>query len=123
MGVGDGVPVDGLLITQHEMQLDESNMTGESQLVAKHPENPYLISGTKVMEGKGAMITCAVGMDSNLGKYYRDLSGDREQTPLQEKLEDVANDIGKIGLLAALATFFILCIHLLIICIDKVKRL
>jgi len=48
-------------------------MTGESDLIAKCAANdlgkhkkatPFILSGSKVMDGTGAMIVCSVGTDT-----------------------------------------------------------
>ena len=62
--------------------MDESLVTGEFDLIVKSDfkklnedytslrakeETPFLISGSKVMEGSGKMLLCAVGIDSQIG--------------------------------------------------------
>ncbi|OWZ09373.1 Calcium-translocating P-type ATPase [Phytophthora megakarya] len=65
--LGDIVPADGIVFDQKELKLDESAMTGESDLMAKNTENPFLLSGTKVMEGLGKMLVVCVGENSQAG--------------------------------------------------------
>jgi Ca2+ transporting ATPase len=89
------------------MSLDESSITGETNLVRKQvPEtyepgekrHPFLISGSKVMEGTGDIIVCAIGENSQWGQAKKLMkSGKQSKTPLQEKLNELADDIGKIG--------------------------
>ena len=55
-----------------------------------------------------------VGPDSCVGKIRSLIQQDPEQTPLQEKLDVVAQDIGKFGLVSATITFIILMIRFLI---------
>jgi len=47
------------------------------------------------------------------------LQDDEEPTPLQVKLEGLAEDIGTIGLFAALLTIAVLLIHLLVYLIEE----
>lgn len=43
---GDLLPADGLLIQSNDLKVDESSLTGESDLIRKSPENdPVLLSG------------------------------------------------------------------------------
>lgn len=43
---GDLLPADGLLIQSNDLKIDESSLTGESDLIKKSPENdPVLLSG------------------------------------------------------------------------------
>ena len=43
--IGNLVPADGVLIEVHDMKIDESNITGESDLVKKNSEDLILFSG------------------------------------------------------------------------------
>ncbi|GAB9465607.1 Calcium-translocating p-type atpase, pmca-type [Globisporangium polare] len=65
--LGDIVPADGIVFDEKELKLDESAMTGESDLMAKNTEHPFLLSGTKVMEGLGKMLVVCVGESSQAG--------------------------------------------------------
>ena len=110
---GDILPVDGVLFKANKMAADESSITGESELVKKSVDKaPFLISGSKIAEGNGMMLVTAVGAHSALGKSRAILEdSEEEQTPLQEKLEVVADDIGKVGTGAGLFTFIALVIY------------
>jgi calcium-translocating P-type ATPase len=106
---GESFPVDGILIRGHSVLIDESSVTGESPLVTKIPikdektqkgdkmSTPFLISGSKVMEGTGEMMVAAVGVHSFLGKIKLRFTEDVELTPLQLKLEKLVNQIGTMG--------------------------
>ncbi|KAF1323097.1 Calcium-translocating p-type atpase, pmca-type, partial [Globisporangium splendens] len=65
--LGDIIPADGIVFDEKELKLDESAMTGESDLMVKGHENPFLLSGTKVMEGLGKMLVVCVGESSQAG--------------------------------------------------------
>ncbi|EQC30589.1 hypothetical protein SDRG_11645 [Saprolegnia diclina VS20] len=66
--LGDIIPADGLVFDESDLKLDESAMTGESLLLRKSPtEAPFLLSGTKVMEGVGKMLVLCVGESSQAG--------------------------------------------------------
>ncbi|CAN6819111.1 unnamed protein product, partial [Brassica oleracea] len=52
------VPADGVLISGHSLAIDESNMTCESKIVHKDKKSPFLMSGCKVADGVGNMMTC-----------------------------------------------------------------
>ena len=76
INTGESFPVDGVVIKSFGIVCDESSATGESDLLHKevpHPEdplqaNPFLFSGSQVMEGTGAMVVTAVGVYSYNGK-------------------------------------------------------
>eukprot|EP00644_Phytophthora_capsici_P011266 jgi/Phyca11/110345/e_gw1.18.331.1 len=65
--LGDIIPADGMVFDEKELKMDESAMTGESDLLSKNRESPFLLSGTKVMEGLGKMLVICVGEHSQAG--------------------------------------------------------
>jgi Ca2+ transporting ATPase len=117
---GDIVPADGIFAHGSRILVDESAITGESELVHKDAPvagdfevNPFLISGSKVSEGSGFMIVCAVGEYSVLGRTRRMMKQvEDEDTPLQEMLGVMAMQLGKLGMWAALLIFVISLIHI-----------
>lgn len=118
---GDMIPVDGIFISGHNLKCDESSATGESDLLKKHGgeevykaieahENiakmdPFIISGGKVTEGIGTFLVTAVGVNSSHGKTMMSLREDAQTTPLQSKLNVLAEYIAKLGLAAGLLLF------------------
>ncbi|VDD92235.1 unnamed protein product [Enterobius vermicularis] len=65
---GDLLPADGILLQSNDLKVDESSLTGESDLIRKDPDHdPVLLSGTHVMEGSGKMLVTAVGVNSQTG--------------------------------------------------------
>jgi Ca2+-transporting ATPase len=60
----------------------------------------------------GVMLVLSVGMNSQWGGIIRSVESslDEKKTPLQEKLADLAELIGKIGLGVAIGLFLILTI-------------
>ncbi|KAF0697930.1 Aste57867_11427 [Aphanomyces stellatus] len=66
--LGDIIPADGIVFDVSDLSLDESAMTGESFLIKKGlHESPFLLSGTKVMEGIGKMLVICVGENAQAG--------------------------------------------------------
>lgn len=121
MEPGDMIPVDGIFISGHNVKCDESSATGESDLLRKHPGDdvyaaieahqslskldPFIISGGKVTEGIGTFLVTAVGVNSSYGKTMMSLREDTQTTPLQSKLNILAEWIAKLGLGAGLILF------------------
>ena len=66
---GDILPADGILVQNNDLKVDESSLTGESDLVKKGEQylDVSLLSGTNVMEGSGRMLVTAVGLNSQTG--------------------------------------------------------
>lgn len=126
---GDLVPVDGIFIEGHNVKCDESSATGESDLLKKTPADvvframqndesirkmdPFIISGAKVSEGVGSFLVTATGVHSSYGKIMMSLREDNEVTPLQSKLNTLAENIAKMGGSAALLLFVVLLIKFL----------
>ena len=139
---GMDIPADGFIIEASDVLTDESAMTGETDPVKKDSlekcirkrnivieegskntsnahtlPSPILLSGTKIMAGEGYFIIIVVGDDSCVGKIESLLrEQEPEMTPLQKKLDSIANDIGKFGLISAI---FIICVLLLRFTIDR----
>jgi len=139
--VGMIIPADGILIESNNLRIDESSLTGESNLMRKETiedciknqkkynekklPSPMLFSGTIVKEGTGWMMVLAVGKNSAQGKILEHVmqnKNDEEsnQTPLELKLGDIAEDIGKFGLYSAILT---LCALLFKIFYSKYEQM
>lgn len=126
---GDMVPVDGVLIQGFNVKCDESQATGESDIIKKRPadevyaaiENhedlkkmdPFIQSGARVMEGVGTFMVTSTGIYSSYGKTLMALNEDPEITPLQSKLNVIAEYIAKLGGAAGLLLFIVLFIKFL----------
>ncbi|XP_061991781.1 putative calcium-transporting ATPase 13, plasma membrane-type [Rosa rugosa] len=111
--IGDQVPADGLFLYGHSLRVDESSMTGESDHVEVDcSNNPFLYSGTKVVDGYGRMLVTSVGMNSSWGQMMSLISHENnEQTPLQEKLSKFTPLLAKIGLAVAFMVFVVLLVR------------
>jgi len=121
LDTGDQVPADGLYISGFDLAIDESSMTGENESRKKNAErDPFLISGTRVTDGVGRMLVLSTGMESKYGKLMATMNEESTDTPLQERLDDLANLIGIIGTAVAVATFVALVIYW-IIKVSKLK--
>lgn len=110
---GDAIPADGIFLSGHGVKCDESSATGESDQMKKTSGHevwqriidgtaskkldPFIISGSKVLEGVGTFLVTSVGPNSSYGKIMMSLQTETEQTPLQVKLGKLAGWIGKLG--------------------------
>eukprot|EP00193_Tetraselmis_chui_P001343 CAMPEP_0177757266 /NCGR_PEP_ID=MMETSP0491_2-20121128/3551_1 /TAXON_ID=63592 /ORGANISM="Tetraselmis chuii, Strain PLY429" /LENGTH=954 /DNA_ID=CAMNT_0019272905 /DNA_START=321 /DNA_END=3185 /DNA_ORIENTATION=+ len=110
---GDKIPADGIIVPPYRMlSIDESALTGESDAVHKSAEEPFIISGSQVVEGEGRMMVLAVGARTEWGRLLALTGGETDSTPLQEKLTGVAALVAKVGLSVAVACFIVLFIFL-----------
>lgn len=120
---GEIVPVDGVFLSGHNVKCDESSATGESDLMKKATVeecanqkaggkmDPFLLSGSKVDEGSGLYICTSVGVRSFEGKIRMALQDNEDITPLQSKLNRLADYIAKLGSLAGIILFTSLLIR------------
>uniref|UniRef100_T1GPL9 Uncharacterized protein n=1 Tax=Megaselia scalaris TaxID=36166 RepID=T1GPL9_MEGSC len=68
---GDLLPADGIIIQSNDLKVDESSLTGESDHVKKGESvDPFVLSGTHVMEGSGKIVVTAVGVNSQAGIIF-----------------------------------------------------
>ncbi|KAF9327226.1 hypothetical protein BG006_009429, partial [Podila minutissima] len=87
-----------------------------------HGTDCFIISGSKVLEGVGLYVVTGVGENSFHGKTMMSLRTDPESTPLQAKLNDLAERIAKLGFLAAVLMLVILIIRFLIKIIPEPNK-
>ena len=111
---GDIMAADILLIEGNGIKMDESALTGESDAMKKEKfekcvellkkgetklPSPLILSGTNCIEGSGKGIVVAVGEHSQKGIIRRTVDNAQEnsKTPLEVKLENIAELIGYFG--------------------------
>ena len=128
---GEILPADMILVEGNGLKIDESSLTGESDSVSKkpyeecleelsnkkkEPSSNLLFCGTNVVEGSGSAIVIATGEHSQKGiiKGTIDNAQEENKTPLENKLNIIADFIGYFGLGSAVVTFIALCIQLII---------
>jgi len=128
---GDILPADMVLIESNNLKIDESSLTGESTSVKKNsykicleeinsgvnnPSSNILLCGTNVIEGNGTGIVIAIGEYSQKGIIRGTIDNAQEdnKTPLEVKLNSIADLIGYFGLGSAIVTFIALIIQLII---------
>ncbi|KAL4476839.1 hypothetical protein ABPG72_010676 [Tetrahymena utriculariae] len=134
---GMEIPADGIILESSELITDESAMTGETDPIKKQVlkdciqirnqiinsgekntssrhEVPSVVimSGTRVLQGEGKMVVVVVGDYSCAGKISALLrTQELAATPLQQKLEAIARDIGFFGLYSAILIYVVLVIR------------
>jgi Ca2+ transporting ATPase len=136
---GMNIPVDGVILEATGVMCDESAMTGESDHLPKdtvdkclfrqreHEQDkgfsktphdvpsPVLLSGTQIQTGEGWFLVVVVGEMTCEGQIMASLEDKpNEETPLQQKLDIIATDIGKLGMYAAILIFHCLLLRFFI---------
>ena len=117
---GSQVPADCVVISATDLTCDEAAQTGEPEDQEKKPvslaqyknihHSPFLLAKTLVKTGEGRAMVLSVGVNTRSGMAGEKLDMEDDQTPLQQKLETIANQIGKVGLTVALLTFAVMTI-------------
>ncbi len=108
---GDYIPADLRLIESMNLKIDEAALTGESVPVEKQCDTSVAadagigdrvnscFSGTIVTYGRGRAVAARTGMNTEIGKIAKILSGTgNEPTPLQKKLDSLGKTLGIICL-------------------------
>ena len=123
--IGDIINVDGFVFGDAKVGMDESPVTGESDVMWKVNDFeskgqkytcPFVFSGSQVVDGYGNMVVAAVGPNTFEGsnKQLEGASGGKKEgedgededdanlTPLKKQLNDLSNLIGDLGYLFAI---------------------
>jgi len=103
---GDIIPADVRIIESHNLEIDESSLTGESIAVKKTAsqlsgnltltdQKNMAFSGTIVTYGEGKALVVQTGMKTEIGKIATSIQSSKEtKTPLQVKFDAMARQIG-----------------------------
>lgn len=113
VAAGDKLAADGVLLEASKIRTNESAMTGEPIDISKdvytgadgEGADPFVLSGTTISEGVGHLVVVATGTHSQWGIILSKLIEEPVDTPLQKRLDRLAWNIGKIGIVMAVLTF------------------
>lgn len=118
--VGRYIPADMRLLTSHNLKVEESTLTGESDAVEKDASLVYsdennisdqknmVFMSTYVTYGKARGVVVRCGMQSEVGKIAKmlDESND-EMTPLQVRLAHLSKLLGMLCVVICVAMFVV----------------
>ena len=112
---GDKIPVDGVLLQAHQLLVDESVLSGESEPLNKSALNDGAVneentvsSGATVLKGSATLLATRTGRDTKIGsisELSRDVSQDL--TPMQKELSYFVRRITWLALGIGLSFFII----------------
>ena len=115
---GNIVPADARLLEAVNLRVQEAAMTGESEPVEKEDLAPIEVEqaladrhnmvymGTVITYGHGLAVVTETGMQSELGHIATMIqSVEREQTPLQRRLDQLGRTLAIIALIIVAAIF------------------
>ncbi|KAL0673563.1 hypothetical protein Bca4012_001544 [Brassica carinata] len=108
---GFQVPADGILFVANSLKIDEQELTGSHLIVQKDIlKDPFLLSGSKVIEGIGTMLVTSVGINTEWGKKMEKQHETDEEKPFQVYLKWLAISASLLViLLASVACIVQLC--------------
>jgi len=119
LSIGDIVPADARIIEAHDLQTNESVLTGESSPVEKDPK-PILIDepaphelcnmlfmGTVVSSGAGKAIVTATGKETQLGKSAKGLGAVEPATDFEKSIRDFGSMLVKVVIIMSVFVFVI----------------
>ena len=115
---GSRVPADGRLLEAVNLRVQEATLTGESEPVEKHSEpvagtdialgdrRNMVYMGTAAVAGRGVALVTDTGMRTELGRIAEMIqSVQREPTPLQKRLEQLAKGLAAAALVVVAVVF------------------
>ncbi|KAG1551035.1 hypothetical protein G6F51_002092 [Rhizopus arrhizus] len=107
---------DLLIVPQTRSSISSSSLTIEKKNTQhndhhKSIPDPFIISGSKVLEGVCTYMVTSVGINSYFGRTMMALRTENESTPLQEKLNGLAGMIAKLGSAAGILMLITLLIR------------
>eukprot|EP00096_Caligus_rogercresseyi_P012326 TRINITY_DN5123_c0_g1_i1.p1 TRINITY_DN5123_c0_g1~~TRINITY_DN5123_c0_g1_i1.p1 ORF type:complete len:894 (-),score=215.46 TRINITY_DN5123_c0_g1_i1:675-3356(-) len=97
LSVGDRVPADLRILESHELSIDESSFTGETEPVLKSSEESSSNTaclGTLVSNGRGRGVVISTGDNSKFGEMFKMMeSEEKPRTPLQESMDKLGKQL------------------------------
>jgi magnesium-transporting ATPase (P-type) len=108
------IPADAIMLDKNVVLSNESSLTGEPDDLKKSRDHDcFLLSSCLITEGEDCKaLVIGIGTRSQWGKIKANLVSEAVNTPLQDKLEDMAQMVGKIGLVFAVGTFIALVVSI-----------
>ncbi|MCL2404858.1 MAG: cation-translocating P-type ATPase [Defluviitaleaceae bacterium] len=120
LNAGDVITADARLIEASSLQVEEAALTGESQPIDKKPdvviseEVPLgdrlnmVYSGCLVTNGRARAVVVETAMNTEMGKIASLLNSTQKQkTPLQQRLQQLAMRISAIALVSGVVMFLV----------------
>ncbi len=112
---GDRVPADGRLLRSHELKVDNSSLTGESEPLLLDAdrssdnvqESPNMVfSGSLVQNGEATVVVCETGMSTQIGSIV-ELTKTTEvhETPIHHELKYFIKVISFIAIFLGVSFF------------------
>jgi len=116
---GDKIPADARIIESNNFKVDESSLTGESDLISKNSEivrgdnvpvsdqSNMVWSGSYVVEGVSKAVVVSIGVDTTIGKISKKLEDIHSDMPLKKNINKLSKTIIFVVLIFSSSIFFV----------------
>ena len=117
---GNYVPADSRIIEAHNLKIEESSLTGETEAVTKDAEKKkkkdvplgdrlnMAYMSTIIVNGHGMAIVTDIGMNTKVGQIANMIiENEAPETPIQKKLGQVGKTLGIVCLVICFVIFLI----------------
>jgi len=109
---GEKIPADCIILSEKDLILDESVLTGESKEIKKTAsknrdsvsEESALFMGSFITNGKCTALVTKTGMQTQFGKIATMISTAQKELPLQNKINKIAKVMAVMAITIALIT-------------------
>ncbi|CAK86602.1 unnamed protein product (macronuclear) [Paramecium tetraurelia] len=117
----DQLYVDGLIVEQNNLEIDESFLTGEQDLICKitleeatqkkqpiSPQKHLAFAQSKVIKGSGKLLVLAVGLEKQASRIMVCVKQEDNKTPILSAIEAISSKMETIGFVGAIVVIFML---------------
>ena len=112
---GDDIPTDSLMLDDNTIMSSQAALTGESDDLKKNKNKDFMIYSSCLVteaDDKFNVLCLGIGINSQWGKIKASIGVTHADTPLQEKLNNMTDLIGRIGMFFSGLTFVALIISI-----------
>lgn len=108
---GDCVPADAILISESNLTINESLLSGEPIPVEKHI-GQIIFSGTTITRGTGIAMVTAVGISTQIGKIGKLISSaNRAPTALEKETNKLVKRLAWIAFILSIIVFSVYSLY------------
>ncbi|CAK90336.1 unnamed protein product (macronuclear) [Paramecium tetraurelia] len=117
----DKIYVDGLIVEQHNLYVDQSYLTGEEEPVQKvtleetiqsqqpiSPQKHLVYAGSRVVQGCGKLLVLAVGSEAQVNKILISTEQEEQQPPITREIRNISNKMERIGFIGLIIIIIML---------------
>ena len=103
---GCKVPADLVLIETKNLSCDESQLTGESEAVAKEASDK-LYMDSNIISGHGQGVVEKIGMKTQIGEIAGIIQEEDEATPLEKRISKLGKVLSAIAIVVCIGIFIL----------------